>query len=374
MRFPYKTASMTRKVFGTRADGTQVGVWYLANRRGLRAEVLELGGIVHRLVVIGGDLKKHDVVLGARDLAAYEEGTFAAAALRSPIATTELPVMEAREEDHHLVLRARCAAGPGAQPDAGVELHVALTDADELVIGREVRGREMRGAGAGPCGCAAVPTAPCGMPLYFNLAGQEPGNVLDHALAVDAGWYADAGEPGSTGAGPQGSHWLPAEGTPADFREGKALADAILLPECLGGEVAGFDYCLLVDRGGDGVRGDGADGADGNAALGACGEAAEGLTPCATAYCGRSRVYLDVSTDAPAVRLTTFQPPAGVPVEGKGRVLHGNHSGCAVEPVALRDDAPPASGTVFSTIVAYRFTVDYPEGYHTDSACLDRIL
>ncbi len=394
MDFPYKTADITRKDFGALRDGTPVGIWYLANRQGMRAEVLDLGGIVNRLVVIGGNLKKHNVVLGARDLAAYEEGTFLAAALREDARVVCPPVMEARQEGRHLVMRYVFEGGPCA--GTSVELRFALTEDNEFVVGWEiarvvdasaaegVAGGEVSGI-SGPAYGAIGGLMAGGLPVYFNLAGQEPGNVLDHAIAIDAAGYADLTAQGTEnkegslagtacgadfgvactcgGAGEAGDLSLPLRdvaGTPADYRDGKALVDGILPTECLGGEVAGFDYCLLLDKATAEKTGNSAPRID-------------GLLDAASVYCGRSRVYMDFATDAPAVRLTTFQPRGGVPVEGKSRSPYGNHSGFALGPMTPAG-TPLRSGERRSVIAAYRFVTDYPEGYYTDNGCVDKIL
>ena len=336
MEFPYKTADVTRKSYGVLSDGTPVDAYFLMNRKGLRAEVLAFGGLVDRIVVIGGDLKKHNVVLGARDLAAYESGEFLSAALRRGEAL-DLPVMQVREEGRHVVMA--CEIDDPAARGLALELHYALTDANEFVVGREYA------LSADAPGPVPLPTS---VPLYFNLAGQEPGNALDHALAVDAGRACDLVRCGDRAVG--ASDFFDVEGTPADYRTGKALAEDILLPECLGGDVDGFDVCFEPDAPADGAP-----------------------RYCATLYCSRSRVYMDVSTDAALLRLSTFQPLGGGYVQGKGVSPNGNHSGILLEPV-FEPGTTLAPGERVSSVAVYRFEADYPEGYSTDSGNLGAII
>lgn len=348
MNFTYKTADITRKDFETRTDGSTVGIWYLTNRQGMRVEVLDLGGTVHRIIVIGGDLKKHNVVLGARDTTAYETGAFPAAVTRQQNPDS-LPLMDARREDQHVVMEHRFDDGPRA--GLAIELHFALTEDNEFVIGRTI---------SAPNALKPLPLINP-RPLYLNLAGQEPGNVLDHAVAINANEFVDLTTTRDTCA----STFKAVDETNADYRTGKALVDAILLPECLGGDVAGFDYELLLAGNAPAINNSRRD-ADGIARD-------NGLRECATVYCNRSHVYLDLATSAPCVRLTTFQPLGGKPVQGKGKAPYGNHSGFSIEP-GPRPKTLIGPGQRWSYITTYRFTPDYPEGYYTDNGCMDKIL
>lgn len=381
MDFPYRTASITSRPAGRARDGSEARVWSLENRRGMRAEVAELGGVVTRLDVVGGDLRKHDVALGPQGPDGLEGGAYLEAASRGgagwPAAAAPAP-MRASEEGRCLVMRGtvETARGPVER-----ERRLALTDAGELAVGE-------RWAPVDGGAVLRASDLPLPLPLYLNLAGQEPGNVLDTAVAADVSRFIDLSAPGrapgGAAAGAAGRCAAQdAAGTPADFREGKALAEDILACECLGGGVAGFDLLLVLDDG----RGEGGpEGAGGAAVGGAAGarqaplgeegtRGAAGLAHagCASLYCGRSRVCLDVSTDCPALRLTTFQPAGGLPVPGKGGLAYGNHGGLAVEPAADPERAVSRAEPL-ETVAVYRFEPDFPEGYHTDSGCLDSIL
>lgn len=319
MDFDYKTADITRR------DDPQTAVptWYLANRQGMRVEVLGLGGIVSRVVVIGGDLKKHNVVLGTNDISSYAGGAFASAALHTPTPGVPSPA-NAWQEERHLVMESTLGTG------CTLTTRFALTEGNELVVGRTIA--------LAPNAASALVWPDIWMPIYLNLAGQEPGNVLDHAIAIDATRCWDTAASSQT----------PEDDACADFRTGKTLASDILLSECLGGEAAPYDRCFLLEK-------------------------PSLVDPVATVYCSRSRIYLDVCTTAPALRLSTFRPLGGIPVPGRSASPYGNHSGLALEPAPLfRSALQP--GESWENVTVYRFTTDYPEGYYTDNGCVDRIL
>lgn len=425
MGFPYRTTDITERECGRLADGTPVHLWYLANRHGMRAEVLDIGGIVSRLDVVGGDLRKHDVTLGPRDPLSTEVVDYLAGALHRP-AYGPLPIMDAREEGRSVVMQRSFDRGPFA--GLTVERRFALTDASELVIAQSFALADDAPLRQTPEGGSdtreASPRELPDPPLYLNLAGQEPGNVLDHAVAIDADGFVDlarndggsngnkrdatdtmggssSGAAGATSDGPSGKagsragddgeagawtrdageagvpvRFRDVTGTSVDFREGRPLADVILPSEAIGGTVCGFDYCLSLAAVEPTAKSPAAGASDGDIdpdSHEALGARPLGGTSRATVYCGRSRVFMDFSTDAPAVRLTTFQPAGGEPARGKGGLRYGNHSGFALVP-AMLPGTPLRPGESVTMTAAYRFEPDYPEGYHTDSGCLDSII
>jgi galactose mutarotase-like enzyme len=344
MDFPYRTADITKASPASLGAEPLAATWYLSNRHGMRAEVSQAGGAVKRLDVIGGDLRKHDVALWPHDADSVE--AFLLGALHmEPLCVP--PVMEFREESGSLVFEHEFRQGPLA--GVKVERRLALTDGGELAVGQEISFVDDAKAPVDESRLRRLPFPP----LYLNLAGQVPGNVLDHAVAVEASRCVDlssAAQVGGPATGP-----ADAAGSPADFTRGKALADAILITEAIGGETAGFDWGLMLDE----ER-----------------EAADGILAhpgCSTVYCSRSRVFMTVSTNNPWLRFTTFQPQGGAPVRGKGSLMLGNHSGLAISP-ATEPGTSLAPGERLTSIAVYKFEPDYPEGYTTDSGCLDSIL
>lgn len=63
---------MARTFYGTNKDGKDVHAFILGNAGGLQATVLSLGGTITSIRVMARDGRERNVVLGLRDLAAYE--------------------------------------------------------------------------------------------------------------------------------------------------------------------------------------------------------------------------------------------------------------------------------------------------------------
>jgi aldose 1-epimerase len=63
---------MARTHYGDKKDGAPVHAFTLGNEAGLKAMVLDMGGTITSIAITGRDGRRHDVVLGLKDLAAYE--------------------------------------------------------------------------------------------------------------------------------------------------------------------------------------------------------------------------------------------------------------------------------------------------------------
>ncbi len=64
---------MSKRLFGKTAKGEEVFEYTIANSKGMKAEILDFGCIVRRLLVPDGKGGTKDVVLGFDDLKSYEE-------------------------------------------------------------------------------------------------------------------------------------------------------------------------------------------------------------------------------------------------------------------------------------------------------------
>lgn len=161
--------------------------------------------------------------------------------------------------------------------------------------------------------------------VYFNLAGQDGGEVGDHALTLRASRFTPIGaDKIVTGA------LSPVEGTPWDLREATALQERWDCPE-LGG---GFDHNYCLD-GGDG--------------------------PDAVLSCPRTGIVMEMFTDRPGCQLYTA---GGLrPRAGKGGVSYGPRHGVCLEtqnyPNAANTPAFPSpvlrAGEVWRSETVYRF-------------------
>ena len=64
---------ITKRLFGTLKDGTQVHCWTMENDRGLRAELLDYGATIRAIEVPARGGRTVDVVLGYDTLEGYTE-------------------------------------------------------------------------------------------------------------------------------------------------------------------------------------------------------------------------------------------------------------------------------------------------------------
>jgi aldose 1-epimerase len=63
---------MARTLYGNKKDGAPVHAFTLGSGPGLEATILDMGGTITAIRVVGQDGKRRNVVLGLKDLAAYE--------------------------------------------------------------------------------------------------------------------------------------------------------------------------------------------------------------------------------------------------------------------------------------------------------------
>lgn len=162
---------------------------------------------------------------------------------------------------------------------------------------------------------------------YFNLAGQDGGEVGDHLLTLRAARFTPIGDDKIVTGQLQ-----PVEGTPWDFRQPTPLGERWDSPE-LGG---GYDhnYCL------DGESG-----------------------PAATLSCPRTGIFMDMTTDRPGCQLYTA---GGLgPRAGKDGARYAPRHGVCLEtqnyPNAVNTPAFPSpalkAGERWKSRTVYRFGV-----------------
>ena len=249
-----------RRRFGELADGTPIDAYTLTNAHNMTVRVLTYGGIVQMLRVPDRAGQVGDVVLGFDDLAPYVDrspyfgaiiGRYANRIARGRFTldetTYELPTNEGSHHlhggahgFHHVVWKAApfirsdriglrlsyCSPdGDAGYPGAlGAHVVYTLTEASELTIDYE-----------------ATSDRPTVVNLthhsYFNLAGHDAGDVLDHELTIDA----DAFTPTDCKLIPTGAI-LPVAGTPFDFRRATRIGDRIDAPDDQIRNAGGYDH------------------------------------------------------------------------------------------------------------------------------------
>ena len=247
-----------QSVFGTMPDGREIGLYTLVNRKGVEAAITNYGGKVVSLVVPDRQGKMADVVLGFDNLAPYlgKEphfgtlvGRYANRIARGRFTLDgvqyQLPLNEGENTLHGgaqgfgrrvwtprelegdspaLELTYLSADGEEGFPgNLSVKAVYTLTDANELRLD-----------------FTASTDKPTVVNLtnhsYFNLAGQGTGDILNHLLMVNAGYFT-----------PADSQQIPTgeirsvEGTPLDFRR----------PTAIGARIGEDDQQLKFGRGYD---------------------------------------------------------------------------------------------------------------------------
>ncbi len=248
--------------FGRLADGREVHVHRIGSADGVRAWILDLGGILARLQVPGAD-GPVDVVLGLPDAQAYERapaflgqlvGRYGNRIGGARFALDGTPhALSANEGGNHL---------HGGHHGFGRRIwRLVEHDDDLLVLGyRSAAGEEgypgnldvvatCRVAGSrlllrfeATCD-AATPFNPTHHP-YFNLAGDPSVLASMQLLQVPAVGFL----PVSAALVPLG-HVQPVDGTPFDFRVPRTLQDGADAADPQLRIAGGYDHCLVLERG-----------------------------------------------------------------------------------------------------------------------------
>jgi aldose 1-epimerase len=236
--------SITSKPYGSMPDGTGVILYTLTNKNGLKAEILNYGGIVVSLFVPDKNGNLADVVLGYDKLEDYiERSPFFGALIgrnsnRLEGASFELNgikyTLNKNEGNNQLhggikgydkrVWDSKIISGD----DEALELSLFSPDMDENYPGNlEVRViYRLTDDDALEIDYYAASDKDTVVNLtnhaYFNLSGHDSGTILDHQLKIDADFYT-----------PINSELLPTgeiysvKNTPFDFTQLKRIGDGL---------------------------------------------------------------------------------------------------------------------------------------------------
>lgn len=227
---------MNRQDFGKTADGKPVALYTLKNKNGVEAAVITYGAVVQALKIPDRKGQSADVTLGFDTLAGYlKENPYFGAIVgrygnriakgRFKLGGAEYKLAVNNGENHlHGGLRGFDkyvwdAQDKSAGDDAIVELSLVSPDGDEGYPGRlSVKvtytltdRNELRIDYAAETDKETVVNLT--NHTYFNLKGQGEGDILDHAMQINADNYT----PVDRGLIPTGVI-APVAGTPFDFR------------------------------------------------------------------------------------------------------------------------------------------------------------
>ncbi len=238
-------AQNSGKLFGTTSEGTPVHIYTLSNAKGMRAQVINYGGIITSLTAPDRSGKYADVVLGLNDLAAYERAPGYLGAIIGRYAnriggaqftlegkTYKLPQNNGINALHgglkgfdKRVWSAREVSGPSGK---SLELTYVSKDGEEgypgtlsaRVIYTVTPNNELK------IEYSATTDRPTIVNLtnhsYFNLAGAGAGDILKHQVTIHADNFTPVGE----GSIPTGEI-RPVKGTPFDFTSTHAVGERI---------------------------------------------------------------------------------------------------------------------------------------------------
>ena len=341
---------MAKELFGTLPDGGEVWLCKLKNARGMKAEIISLGGIIRTLEAPDAAGKMADVVLGLDSLEDYVRRPSCAGAVTGRVANRvdgakfTLNGKEFHLDKNHpgFCLHGGKAAyasrnfevercddssvrlylhdtQPGGFPGAlKLWVEYALTGENELKITYTVRPDE---------------DTPVNITnhVYFNLAGHEQGDPRDQFVKIYAQRYTFP-DSRSIPTGKLAS----VEGTPYDLREPRPMREGLTELAAQNCPFGGYDINFVIDG--------------------------EGYRMAAEAFDKASGRRMQVFTDLPGMQLYTGNNIPDMPGV-KGGAHYVKYSGYCFEtqffPDSIHHDNFPScvvkAGTEFVTVTAYKF-------------------
>ncbi len=312
-----KKMSIEKQAFGKTKDGKEVDLYTLVNANGLKVKIMTYGGIVTSLEVPDRDGKLADIVLGYDTLDEYiksspyfgaligrfgnriAKGKFTLKGTEYTLATNNGPNhlhggikgfdkvvwdAEAMETNEGPALKLTYTSPDGEEGYPGTlscTVIYTLTDDNELKVSYE-----------------AETDKPTIVNLthhsYFNLAGYDSGDILDHKLMINA----DNFTPVDDTLIPTGEI-KPVKGTPMDFTKPTAIGSRI---EQVPG---GYDHNYVLNN------------SDGSLAL------------AASAYDPKTGRLMEIYTTEPGIQFYSGNFLDGT-LKGKG-AIYNKHDGFCLE-------------------------------------------
>lgn len=343
--------SVTSKKYGVMPDGTDIFAYTLDNGKGLRAEIINYGGIVTKLITKDKSGSDVDVVLGRSSLDDYlkNDGYIGAAigrhanrimkgsfiingieynvginenanSLHGGIVGFDQKVWNAItvEQDNAVVLSYVSADGEEGFPgELKVFIKYTVTDDNALRI-------EYTAISNKDTVCNLTNHS------YFNLSGHESGSINNQILQINSNFYTPNDKEGM----PTGEV-LSVSGTPFDFR----------VPKPIGQDInADFEQIQMFG------------GFDHNYAI--CGK---GFRIAAKAQSLETGITMEVYTNQPAIQLYTVNAlPQGVKKDDKEYNIHDAFClETQVFPNAMAHSHYPspflAKGDLYEHVTEYKF-------------------
>ena len=315
---PDHQPTITQRPFGTTQEGEKVIEYTLTNPGGTSTSILTWGGIIRTLTVPDRNGELADIVLGFDSLPPYEErhpyfgtitgrfanriarGRFTLDGVTYPLATNNQPnhLHGGTNGFDRKVWRATTSTSPGA---AHLTLSYVSPDGEEGYPGELTTTvtYTLTSENALVIDYQATTTKATPINLtnhaYFNLAGHNTGDVLDHELIIDAARMVPVDET-SIPLGP-----LKGVGnTPFDFRTRHTIGERVAQVGI------GYDHNYVLA------------------------DAPRELTFAARAQDPKSGRYVEILTTEPGVQLYTGNYLDGT-LTGKGGAVYRKHAGFCLE-------------------------------------------
>ncbi len=253
--------SVEKKLFGKTSDGTAVNLFVLTNANGMKAKIMTYGAILTELDVPDRDGKLGDVVLGFDNLQSYLAGHPHFGATTGRVANRIAKGKFSLDgKDYTLAVnngpnslhgglkgfdKVVWKAQPNETPDAaGVQLTYVSRDGEEgypgnlttVVTYMLTNQNELR------IDYKATTDKPTPINLtnhsYFNLAGPQSGDILDHELELEADEYTPADDT----LIPTGEI-RSVKGTPLDFTKATKIGSRIAQ---VADKTGGYDHNFVL--------------------------------------------------------------------------------------------------------------------------------
>ncbi|HZJ77751.1 MAG TPA: aldose epimerase family protein [Clostridia bacterium] len=342
---------ITKKVFGSLANGSEVFAYAIENKNGAKAEILTYGATLNRLLMPDKNDEYRDVVLGFDDLeGVLERSDFQGMCVGRYANRIAGACFEIDGKVYNLTKNEKgitCLHGAGEfshevwdveevndntlifeffSPDGSngfpgnmkITTEYTLSDKNELIINY--------------CASADKTTIiNLTNHAYFNLKGYGNGNILDHVLRIDANYYTPTDE-NSIPIGELSE----VKSTPFDFTQDKVIGKEIKTDFDQLNYCRGYDhnFCLNKTQG-----------------------------ACAELYSPESGILMETYTDMPGLQLYCGNFLSGR--EGKKGMPMEQHDGLCLETQYYPDtpnqpDFPQCTfkaGEKFKSTTVYRFLV-----------------
>ena len=257
---------ITKKPYGTTADGVAVTEYTLANGAGMEVKIITYGGIITSIRVPGRDGRIGNVALGLASLREYETkspyfgaitGRFANRIAEGKFtlngATHQLDINNGPNSLHGGLRgfdkQVWAARELDSQGGSTLELTYHSPDGDQNFPGaldaKVVY--TLTGANELHMDYSATTDKPTIVNLtnhsYFNLKGEGEGDICDHVVLINASRYT----PVNAALIPTGEV-APVVGTPLDFRQPKPVALGIRSDHPQIALAKGYDHNWVLDR------------------------------------------------------------------------------------------------------------------------------